>query len=230
MSAKKSSNLQLWLKVFVIIGVIVLFYYLASKVVTFEDIRQKSAEFKMMIKDHYIKVVLFYIAAVFLTVASSLPIMIPLALVGGYIFGLIGGIYTAIGATCGSVVSILMFRYLFASRIRHHYQDRLASFHKSMEKYGAFYLLFLHYSAVVPFFIINSLMSLSNMPLWQFTYMTFLGVVPLSCIYAFAGRQLSTIHSVSDVFSTEVILSLVLLMVLALIPFALKRIRGPVQL
>jgi uncharacterized membrane protein YdjX (TVP38/TMEM64 family) len=52
---------------------------------------------------------------------------------------------------------------------------------------------------------------------------TALGIIPGSFVYAYAGRQLGTINSLSEIASPNVISAFVLLGLLALAPIAYKK-------
>jgi len=57
-----------------------------------------------------------------------------------------------------------------------------------MKKHGGhLYLLTLRLMPVFPFFLINILTGLINIPLRTFIWTTSLGIIPGSLVYAFAG-------------------------------------------
>jgi uncharacterized membrane protein YdjX (TVP38/TMEM64 family) len=69
-----------------------------------------------------------------------------------------------------------------------------------------------------PTFLINTLAGLTSISLWTFVWTTFVGIIPGSLLYTYAGQKLYTITSLWDIFSVPVILIFVLLALSALIP------------
>ena len=91
-----------------------------------------------------------------------------------------------------------------------------------MRKYGANYLLMVHYASVIPFFFINTLAAISDVGWWTFLWTTVIGFIPLAIIYSFAGRELGSIKSVQDIMSPTIIGVFILLLLLAFLPIVIK--------
>jgi uncharacterized membrane protein YdjX (TVP38/TMEM64 family) len=70
------------------------------------------------------------------------------------------------------------------------------------------------------------LAALADVPLFTFMWTTAVGSLPFLLIYAFAGRQLGTITSMSELFKPHIILLLLLLALLALLPMVIRKIRN----
>jgi len=209
-----------------LILILALIYYAARDYMTLEQFKQTGAYLKTIANQNYLHAVLFYVVLYALLVIFALPIIL-LNLVGGFLFGtLLGGAYSTAAALLGSLVSFCVVRYVVADFIKRRMGKRVEKFNEHITHYGISYLLMLHYSSIVPFFIINSLAALTPLPLRTFVLITILGSFPIALIYAFAGRQLASIDSVSDIFSPAVIASLVLLIVLACAPIVWNKLKG----
>src|SRR5579872_4637359 len=201
-----------------------------SDYVSFSAIKQHMKEFKGAVQQNYLSSVLIYIGAVIAASAASLPIILPLALLAGYLFGAIpGALYATLGSLIGVTIAFLMLRHVLGSMVQRKYGDRLAPFNKKMEEYGIQYFLVLHYLAVVPYFVINTLASISRISVPRFMIMTIIGSFPVNLIYAFAGRELGSISSIADIFSPAVMLACALLILLALMPMILKRFQHKID-
>ena len=105
-------------------------------------------------------------------------------------------------------------------------QKRLGWFNEQVKLYGIYYLIFMRFLALIPFFVGNLLAALSEVSLWTFVWTTSVGIIPGSLVYAFAGRQLTTIDSIQDVFSWNILLAFLLLALLALTPVFVQWYRG----
>lgn len=168
-----------------------------------------------------------YIGSMILIVALSLPIVIPVVIASGYLFGLfLGALYSVIATVIGALVPFLIVRYLCGNYIKKRYSKKFATFNTRVEQYGANYVLVLHYLAIVPFFIINTFAGLTNMSLMTFMRLTALGSFPVYLIYTFAGHELSEVNSLSDMLSWPVIIAMLLLLLLAAIPIVIQRLKG----
>ncbi len=181
---------------------------------------------QQMVHTYYAQSVLLYIIVYICSVALSLPIAAILTIVGGFLFGTIqGALYADIGATTGAMIAFLMVRYLVGNVLQKHYSTQLARLNGQIKMHGTSYLLTIHFIAFIPFFLINILAGLTQISLWTFFWTTAMGILPGSLVYAFAGRQLTTIKSVGDIFSFNVILAFIFLAILAFIPVIIKYVK-----
>ena len=119
-----------------------------------------------------------------------------------------------------------MVRYVFGQTLQERYKEKLKWFNQQMEQYGIMYLIAIHLVAVIPFFVMNLLIGMTNVSLGTFIWTTSVGVLPGSFVYAFAGKQLTTITSVQDIFSFNILLAFAFLAALAMIPVIVQQYRG----
>lgn len=224
---------KLWLLVLLIIviakfaiGKLIMVSWL-SRFITLEQIQAHSLAFKHFVGEHYLLAVLMYMGIYALTIAIGIPGVAPLSLLGGYLFGVwLGTMYGALGATVGSVVAFIVVRYVLKNWVMRRYGHRIEGFNKQMRKYGANYLLMVHYASIIPFFFINTLAAISDVGWWTFIWTTVVGFIPLAMIYSFAGRELATIESVHDILSPPLIAVFVLLILLAFLPIVIKHYKS----
>jgi uncharacterized membrane protein YdjX (TVP38/TMEM64 family) len=205
----------------IIIG---LYFSGAGSNISFEAIKQQSGFLKVAVENNYPRAVLVFIFLFIILIAITLPIVGPLTLLGGYLFGLLPGfIYSLIGSTIGSAFSFLLIKYVVGSIMRDRYKDQLSSFQEKMQKHGYSYLLMLQLLSVVPFVVINTLAALTDVRLWTLFITTLIGTAPLLFIYAWAGRQLGTISSMKDIVSPQLLLILLILAAISLLPIFFKK-------
>jgi uncharacterized membrane protein YdjX (TVP38/TMEM64 family) len=105
------------------------------------------------------------------------------------------------------------------------YGKRFDKFQERVKKDGASYLLTLHFLSILPYFMINLIAALADMPYITVFWVTLLGSVPLIVVYSLAAHELATICSARDIFSPGVIIALILLALCALLPMLIKRIK-----
>ncbi len=194
-------------------------------------IQEKSVYFKQLVEQNYSLAVLLYLGIFISTVAFSLPTSIVLSLLGGYIFGTwFGALYSTISVTVGASIAYLSYRLFFSDMLHQMYAERAKKFEQTMKESGVSYLLMLHFSTVVPYFVINAVAALSRVPFFTVMWTVAVGFLPQAFVYAFAGKELAEIKQVSDIFSTEVTIAFILLILLACIPILLKKYQKKIEL
>jgi uncharacterized membrane protein YdjX (TVP38/TMEM64 family) len=171
---------------------------------------------------NYIESIFLYILVYIATVISSLPLTALLTILSGFLYGVLpGSIFSMIGAILGATLSLFLFKYFLGDQFQVYYAKRLNKFNENFEKYGAQYLILIHLFMVVPFFVINALSSMTRVSHWTFIWTTFIGMLPSTFLYTYAGHQLRIAKVSGNLFSWKVILifSVMILMGLASILF-----------
>lgn len=211
----------------ILVTILLLRYFGVSKYLSLNQLQAHKVYLQEVVAYHYIKSVLVYIAVFVCVIALAIPAFAPLTIIGGFLFGFVpGSLYAAIGATVGSTISFLFMRYVMSNTIRQKYGHKLDTFNERIKSHGvASYLLTLQLLTIIPYFLINALAALADVPFVTFVWTTFVGLLPLLFVYVFAGRELYVVESVGDIFSPSVIVLFVLLIILALLPMFLRWIR-----
>lgn len=225
--SKKSYLIQSALILSGICGVLIVLYYSGiTDQMTLEKIQAKSISLKQDIADHYFKAIVLYMIAYITLIAATLPIVGPLTMLGGYLFGLVPGFFAALfAAACGSTASFLIIRYALSSLIRNRYKKRLEKFNEKIKSYGHSYLLTLQILSVIPYVVINTLAALTDVSTFTTFWTTLVGSAPLIFLYALAGRQLGTLNSAYDILSPQIMMILGLLALIALLPMIIRRFK-----
>lgn len=224
---KNGFKRALFIGIVVLASIFLLRYLGVGKYLTLEQLQANKAYLQEVVAYYYLKSVLIYIVVYTFVIAMAIPAFPPLTIIGGFLFGLVpGALYAAIGATIGSSISFLVMRYIMANTIRRKYGDKLQKFNERIKSHGvASYLLTLQLLSVIPYFIINALAALADVPFITFFWTTLVGSLPLLFLYSFAGRELYVVESMGDIFSLPVILLFILLILLALLPMFLRWLR-----
>ena len=197
-----------------------------GKYFTLEKLKENSVHLKQAVENDYLSSVLVYIGIYTFLIACALPVVAPLTIIGGYLFHIIPGlVYAVTGATLGSVIYFLFVRYVISGLLKDKYRERLDKFNKQIKEYGYSYLLTLQLLTIFPFFMINTLAGLADVPLYAFIWTTVVGSTPLLLIYILAGRELGTLTSVGDILKPHILGILLLLALLAMTPMIIKRFK-----
>ena len=165
-----------------------------------------------------------FVGAYIAVTGLSLPGAVILTLAGGLLFGgLLGTLLVNIGATTGATLAFLVARYLLRDAVERKFGRWLGPVQEGFGKNAFSYLMTLRLIPLFPFFVVNLVSGLTRVKLGTYVGATALGIIPGSFVYAYAGQQLGSIHSLKDIASPNVLAALALLGLLALLPVAYRK-------
>lgn len=219
-----SFNKRIWVGILFIGLIIALRFSGIGEYITLAELQARKLQLVEFVDAQYVWAVLAYIFWYISVVVLALPLAALSTIAGGFLFGVFPAtIYANIGATIGGTIFFLLVRYAFGDALQERYKEKLRWVNREMEQYGLFYLIAIRFVALIPFFIMNTLIGMTKTRLWTFIWTTALGIIPGTLVYAFAGQQLTTIDSLRDVFSPQVLLAFGLLAALAIVPLLAKK-------
>ncbi|MEM1139258.1 MAG: TVP38/TMEM64 family protein [Pseudomonadota bacterium] len=169
-----------------------------------------------------------------LLVAMSFPGASILTIVAGLMFGtVIGGIAVLFGATIGATLIFLAAKTALGESLREKAGPWLKKFESGFQENEFNYLLILRLVPAFPFWIVNLAPALLGMKLRNFVAATFIGIIPGTFVYAGVGNGAGKIIEAGGdlelsglLLQPQVLGPIVGLVVLALIPIAIKAVRG----
>lgn len=217
---------------FLVIGVAIVIFAYYTKVsdfFTLSKLQENHHILKQFVQNHYMLSVFLYIMSYSIFLACALPFVMPFALIGGFLYGIVLGLlYAGISCLLGSLISFVVLRYVIAHWVRDWRNERIDRFNQQIQKYGYSYLLMLHFLTVIPMFVINMLAAMANVPLFTVMWVTLVGTFPLNLLCVIAGQQLSSINSVKEIFSPQIMILLAVLAGIAIAPIIIRKIKGSV--
>jgi uncharacterized membrane protein YdjX (TVP38/TMEM64 family) len=164
-------------------------------------------------------------------VALSVPGGALLTITGGFLFGpWLGGTYAVVGATIGATVVFLAARAGLAglaARAAPWVQRIEAGFRRN----GLNYLLVLRLIPIFPFWLVNLVAGAVGLRLWVYVLGTFIGIIPVTFIFASLGNGLGTLveegraPAIGVLYRPSVLLPILALAALVLLPVAYRRWR-----
>lgn len=156
----------------------------------------------------------FFIIYVLIT-ALSIPGATILTLLAGALYGVVWGVVlVSFASSLGASLAFLGARYFFRNWVEFRFQEKIQTLNKGLKEDGIFYLLSLRLIPVIPFFLINLLMGLSQMSVFTFYWVSQVGMLAATIVYVQAGVELSQIQSLQDIADPKVLLIFTLLGVL----------------
>jgi uncharacterized membrane protein YdjX (TVP38/TMEM64 family) len=197
---------------------------------TLANLKTNADRLETYVAQNYLVAAISYIVIYIAVTGFSIPGATIMTLAGGFLFGTIpAALYVNVGATAGATLAFLFARYLAGRWLQSKYAEKLAHFNDELARNGPSYLLTLRFIPIFPFWLINICAGLTNIPVRTFVWTTSVGILPGSLVYTYAGRQLATIESVNDIFTTRILIAFLLLAVLALVPTILNHFKRRVQ-
>jgi uncharacterized membrane protein YdjX (TVP38/TMEM64 family) len=183
-----------------------------------DGLRPYVAHWQQLAERHSVEAMAIVFGVYVGCASLSLPSSFALSLLAGALFGIVRGLaLVSVAATLGACVAFLTTRYLFREAAEKRLGGRMARINAAVERDGAWYLLALRLTPVIPYFLINAAMGLTSMRLSTFAIVSWLGMLPVGLIIVNAGKNLGKIHSSADVFTFGVLGSLLLLAVVPLL-------------
>ena len=183
-----------------------------GRFLSLDYLKSSQARFDALYQSQPWTVVGVYFLIYVLVTALSFPGAVILTLAGGAIFGLVWGtVIVSFASSVGATLAFLAARFLLRDSLEARFGARLAEFNRGVAAEGAFYLFTLRLVPLVPFFVINLMMGLTQMKVRTFYGVSQLGMLAGTAVYVNAGTQLAQLNSLQGILSPGLLGSFVLL-------------------
>ena len=251
---KTAPSFGRWLPLIALASIMALVFAMGwHKYLSFKTIGLNYEALKTFIAGNTLTALLAYMLVYIVVVALSLPGGLIMTLAGGLLFGWqLGAPATVVAATIGATLLFLAAKTSFGETLAAKAGPSLASLREGFKENALSYLLFLRLVPAFPFVVVNLAPALLGVPLRTYVLGTFLGIIPGTTAFSFAGAGLGSVveaqnanyqsclaaasadpdtacpYSIdtSALVTKELLVAFALLGVVALIPVALKRWKG----
>jgi uncharacterized membrane protein YdjX (TVP38/TMEM64 family) len=170
---------------------------------------------------------LAYFVIYVIVTGLSLPGAAVMTLAGGAVFGLLWGmLLVSFASSIGATIAMLISRTLLRDWVQGRFGEQLQAINEGLQKDGGFYLFGLRMVPLFPFFVINLVMGLAPLSLWQFYWVSQVGMFGGTLVFVFAGTRLAQVSEVGDVLDPVLIVALTLL---GLFPLIARKLLGWIQ-
>lgn len=218
---------------FLILVFILIFYFSGLyHLFTFETIQQEHLKWKNYVQLHPLLSALYFIGIYVGSVLLIIPDSTILTLIGGFLFPMPLAIaYVCISEVIGGTLFFLAARIAFSATIGQKKKHLLSGMERKFHEDQISYLLFLRFSHLLPFWIINLGAGIFRVKIKTFIWTTLVGVLPLTYFLVEGGASLSkylethTHFTLKNIFTTELKISLIALGLIALLPIAYKKLK-----
>lgn len=198
---KVKNNKGKFLILFILIAI-----FLAIKYDLFYYINHRD-ELKIVIENLGYKGILVYITVYTLVTISCIS-PLPVVVVGGLVYGVMGIIYTMIGASLGLVSAFLISRYLLRDRLEKRFRNNsiYQKINKGLSEDGWFILAVTRLLPIFPFGIQNYIYGLTSISFIQYSILSIIFIFPGTCVFtllagAIASGNLKTAGKLSLIAS-----------------------------
>ena len=222
--ARQRSWIGLALLGMVVIGSALLVYsngiqhsieWLAGREETFDQILQQRPVIT------YLALFLLYVVVTAASVPGATLLSLLMAMLLGFWSALV---LVSFASTLGATLAMLLARTLFRESVELKLSGRYRRFFQGLKEDGPYYLFALRLSPYVPYFVVNLLMGLTSMRTWTFWWISQLGMLPMTCLYLWAGSELPEFRQLAEEGPGELVspmLGLALLL-LAVVPLGIR--------
>lgn len=212
----------------VALGLIAAFFALDfDQYLTLEHLKASQNQFAQWLEQYPLLVFAGFFVFYVLVTALSLPGAAIMTIAAGAFFGLwLGTLLVSFASSIGATLAFLVGRFLLRDSVQKRFGKRLEAINRGIERDGAFYLFTLRLVPAFPFVVINLVMALTPLRTWTFYWVSQVGMLAGTLVYVNAGTQLAGIEHPSDILSTGLVLSFILL---ATFPWLAKGLVGVVR-
>lgn len=221
---------RFWLLIVLSMGLILFFGFGLQKYLNFATLQQNHLALQQWTATHYFQAAILFILFYVIAVAVSIPGAVFLTLTGGFLFGLLWGtLYVVFSATLGATLLYLAVRLALAERLGHLTSGKITAMSEGFQRNAFNYLLVLRLIPLFPFWLVNIVPALLNVPLKTFILATFIGIIPGSLVYVSIGNGLSSLFAnnktpnLGIIFTPTILIPLIGLAFLSLLPILYKK-------
>lgn len=222
-----------------IICVAVLGSFLLKDHLSVESLREHRETLTSFRDDHYVLTMLTFVAVYTAIVTFSLPGAGLSSITGGFLFSLFPGVLlNMIAATIGATMIFLAARWGVGSALAQKMESSEGAVKKikdGIDENQWSVLFMVRLVPVLPFFLINLILSSVGVPLNRFVVSTFFGIIPGALVYTSVGSGVGEVlaqggtPNLGVIFEPHILLPILGLATLAALPIFLKIIKKDVK-
>ena len=184
----------------------------------FETIKSQQAAIQDWYAAHPWQTLAAYFGLYVAVTGLSLPGATVMTIAAGALFGLlVGTVVVSFASAIGATLSFLASRFVLRDWVQARFGARLQGINEGMRREGGFYLFTLRLIPLVPFFVINLAMGLTQIRAPTFYWVSQVGMLAGTIVYVNAGTQLASIDSPAGILKSGLVGAVVLLGVFPLI-------------
>lgn len=168
-----------------------------------------AARLQRAVTEHPVLAVSVFVIGYLAVCSLNLPGATAMTITAGAVFGVpVGLVIVSVSSTVGAVVALIVARALLRSRIRGRYPDLVSWIEGRAGEDSAWLLLAMRLFPGMPFFLVNLLFAMTDLPVRRFAWVSQLGMLPAAALCLSAGRELARMGNGAAPMSTRALLIL----------------------
>jgi uncharacterized membrane protein YdjX (TVP38/TMEM64 family) len=201
--------------------VVVFFASGAHEQLGFENIKERQDELELLYAEHRWPMLAIFFAGYVALATTSLPGGAAATIAAGAIFGVgVATLVISFASSLGATFAFLLSRYVLRDWVEARFRTRLARIDEGVKREGALYLFMLRLVPAIPFMLVNAGMGLTGMRTWTYYWVSQLGMLAGTLLFANAGSRLAEMEAPSDVFTPGIVGAF---LALGILPIAAKK-------
>lgn len=215
---RAKNRIALFFLLFPVVIIGALYFFNLFDYFHFENLKKEHFRLKDFYNSNpFLTMGIYFLTYIFIS-SFSLPFTAFMTLAGGFIFGIgLGVLLSSFAAVLGATFSFLISRFFLYDFFNKKLKSRFRRVFNRFNKEGSYYLFTLRLVPMVPFFLVNILMSLTTIRTKTFFTVSWVAMLPGTVVYAYAGRRLSQIETLNDIMSFNILSSLTFLGIFPLV-------------
>lgn len=194
-------------------------FFQFDKYINVYYLQEHISEVHFFIDTHYFLAVIAFVFSAMGMAACAVPGCTMVTITAGFLFGTYtGALYALCAQTSGAIILFLLTRFYIGTWVQKAYAAKLMWLNNEMYAQGHKYLLIVRLLAIVPFCVVNMLAGLTPLSLYTYSWVTLIGLIPVSCAYAYAGNSMAQAglfsHTAMYVFSILIFFKILLIPVI----------------
>jgi len=223
----KTNAPRLALIVVLLAGIASFFLLGGHRRITFEELVAHKDALIELAESHPVLGPLAFVAVYLILGIFGLPGSTVLNLTAGVLFDFAEGLLLVVlASTLASALAFFGFRYLFRNYVDQLVRRRFPKLLEDLEREGAYFVFAMRLFPVIPFSLTNMVLAVSPVRFLTYLLVSLIALLPRYILYVYAGDHLGDVQEINDLFSPYII---GVLAVLALLPWALKRVMPPLK-
>ena len=234
-----------WRRYLLLLGLVLgacIAFAIASRYLTFAELQRNYQALAAWRDRHLALAVAAYVAVYIATVAFSVPGAVWMTLLGGFLFGVLGGAALVVAsATVGATLVFLAARTVLSGLLRVRAGGWVERLERGFRQGEISFLLIMRLVPAVPFFVANLVPAFLGARLRHFVWTTFVGITPATLVFVSLGSGLGEQLARGEkpdlgvIFEPHVLGPLLGLAALAALPLVLRSMgflpaqRGPAE-
>jgi len=193
------------------LAVLLLVFFDAHKLLNLPYLKQQADLLQTVFATHYALATILFIALLIMVSSLPIPAVAVLCVTAGMIYGFwLGLLLVSLCCGVGAVITFSVSKRVskrFTSSYLHKVVNQYAAALGNTRNLNFWYATAIRLIPGVPFFIVNASLGLANIKLLTFVLSTQLGMLAMFAVLVNAGNHLSSISSMSQIMTPQIIIA-----------------------